>query len=174
MNRRIAVRFDNFPQNALFRACDWWYPIISLVLIRTRPILLLSCHFLGQRALLFWLFTAISSPDVSRSHASRSRSRRMSRPVGRTRDPRRPLVRGMSCLVVAPRRREGVDSPTLGEFCGSLRGHWRYRPRRRPCLTHFAPSSVILVVPDGIDSLRNDQTRPPLIGCIRFHRFRRG
>lgn len=70
----------------------------------------------------------------------------------------------------APRRREGVDSPTLGEFCS----HRRYRPRRRPCLTHFAPSSVILVVPDGIDSLRNDQTRPPLIRCIRFHRFRRG
>lgn len=77
-----------------------------------------------------------------------------------------------------PRRREGVDSsqPSANSAVSlSLRGHDDYKPRRRASslLTHFASPSAILVVLDGIDSLRNDQIRPPPIGRVRFHRFHR-
>lgn len=160
----------------IFLTTHSFMPVIDDIplsfLIQTRPILLLSCHFLGQRALLFWLFTAISSLDVSRNHASRSHLLDACL-VPSTRDSRRPLVRG--CPTSWSYR--GGERASIRRPSANSAGRFVVIDDIGPAaalLTHFASSSVILVVPDGIDSLRNDQTRPLLIGHVRFHRFRRG
>jgi len=125
-------------------------------------ILLLSfCHFLEQRALLFRLFTAISSADVQEPPLFHPRGTRLS---GR--------LRIQSHLLSFPSVR---DRPALGSRRDEQRAFIR-RPSANSAdrfaammttgsadtlvdaLTHFMPSSVILVVPDGIDSLRNDET----------------
>lgn len=68
------------------------------------------CHFLGQRALLFRLFTAFSSPGVSRSRLVAARSRRTMQsccrrpPVGNNPSPR---PRGL--VPVLPRSRQRSD-----------------------------------------------------------------
>jgi len=137
-NFGFAFRFDNFPQNLNTLSRLWL--MISHYLSRpysgTRPILLLSCHFLGQRALLFWLFTAISdsvfgmqSLDGSRNDVFLSHLRRMSCLVGRPRGTKTsPSLRD-----VLPRgRAEERALIRLPSVNSAGRSHWRYRPRR-PC-----------------------------------------
>lgn len=140
--------------------------IIFLVLIRTRQ--LSSCHFLGPRALLFRLFTAISSPGVSRSTlpAVILDAQANCRGLPWRIESQQPLVPRPGVVPTTSRLgtevKRGRLLASLGEFCGSRCSHDDYIPP--PCpLTHFAPSSVILVVPDGIDSLRNAVPRPPPI-----------
>lgn len=62
--RRTIRAFDQLSRDVSFRLSRIQRSIV-LVLIRTRQ--LSSCHFLVPRALLFRLFTAISSPGVSRN-----------------------------------------------------------------------------------------------------------
>lgn len=50
-----------------------------------------------------------------------------------------------------------IRQPSM-KFRGPFCSHDDYIPSpASSLLTHFAPPSVILVVPDGIDSLRNDE-----------------
>lgn len=86
----------------------------SIVLfIRTKQ--LSSCHFLGPRALLFRLFTAISSSGVSRSTLSilNAQTRDPVLTILVSRVPKHPLVPAMGCPGHEQTRHRGGERAAI-------------------------------------------------------------